>query len=295
MNYIKTKWNRVSRRHPCPICDHADWCLVAGPADAPDAAICARVESQSRCGEAGWLHRLRDDLFRPERRSRRFRIDTPVVAPIDFAAMALDYKTALGCHAKGLLAATLGVSERSLGRLGAGWSARHRASTFPMRDGAGHVVGIRLRGTDGRKWAVKGSRQGIFFSDTLNTCADRLLICEGPTDCAALLDLGFDVIGRPSCNSGNGSVLSLVLADWRFVAREVVIVADNDSPGQRGAWKLATMLVSYVSCVRIFAPPDGIKDAREWVQSGATRFDIEFAIDAAPALQLTYGVKAVAR
>jgi phage/plasmid primase-like uncharacterized protein len=163
-----------------------------------------------------------------------------------------------------------------------------------MQFGDGDICGIRLRGADGRKWAVKGSRQGLFIPECLNNCADRLLICEGPTDTAALLDLGFDAVGRPSCNGGNRCVLGLVLSDGRLVPREVVIVADSDEPGQRGAWKLATTLVAYVSRVRIIEPPGGIKDARQWVQSGATRYDVEAAIDEAPALGFTYTVKGVA-
>jgi len=53
-------WQRVSKVRPCPVCNKPDWCLYAGPADAPEAAICARVESPRRCGQAAWLHRLRD-------------------------------------------------------------------------------------------------------------------------------------------------------------------------------------------------------------------------------------------
>ena len=48
---------RVSAAHPCPVCKKPDWCL-----DSPNgtAAICARVESGKRCGDAGWLHRRSD-------------------------------------------------------------------------------------------------------------------------------------------------------------------------------------------------------------------------------------------
>ena len=49
--------NRVRRDNPCPICGKPDWCLIAGD---KTAAICKRIESPKQCGEAGWLHRLRD-------------------------------------------------------------------------------------------------------------------------------------------------------------------------------------------------------------------------------------------
>jgi len=35
-----------------------------------------------------------------------------------------------------------------------------------MREASGKMIGIRLRGQDGRKWAITGSRQGLFMSTT---------------------------------------------------------------------------------------------------------------------------------
>ncbi len=47
---------RVSRTCPCPVCGKSDWCL----SDRESWALCQRVESPDRWGEAGWLHRLTD-------------------------------------------------------------------------------------------------------------------------------------------------------------------------------------------------------------------------------------------
>jgi hypothetical protein len=72
----------------------------------------------------------------------------------------------------------------------------------------------------------------------------------------------------------------------------MAIIADSDAPGQRGARSLAARLVGYVrNGVRIVTPP--AKDAREWVRQGATRRDVLDAIEAAPIMQLRYGVKGV--
>jgi hypothetical protein len=70
MGSRSSTWQRVSRRRPCPVCGRPDWCLFTGDDDAPTAAICARVESEKRAGEAGWVHRLRDDgpVWTPTRR-----------------------------------------------------------------------------------------------------------------------------------------------------------------------------------------------------------------------------------
>lgn len=300
----KRKWNKVSRGNPCPICGRPDWCLTTGPVDSPDAVICARVESEKRVGtrDAGWLHRLRDDDdWRDRPRQRRVRIETPAPLMIDFGAMAAECEAALGPHHRGLLSAELGVSVESLSRLRVGWSWRHRAFTFPMADAECNYRGVRLRSTSGRKWSVTGGREGLFIasiSDGPSAPFDGpglLLICEGPTDCAALMDLGFSAIGRPSCSGGVSLILGLLLADSSFTPREVAIVADDDLPGQRGAWRLATTLVSYVPIVRVVSPPARVKDARQWKREGATRDDVIRAIEAAPVLSLTYAGKAVAR
>jgi len=110
-----------------------------------------------------------------------------------------------------------------------------------------------------------------------------LLIAEGATDTAALLDLGFNAVGRPSCTGGVKLLVELVK---RLVALEVVIVADADVPGQRGANNLAAVLVAYSPAVRIITPPAGVKDARSWKQAGATSADVQAAIDAAPVRRL---------
>lgn len=62
MSNILDTFARVTTRCPCPICGKHGCCLVSrdDPKD-PSKVICARVESEVRLGEAGWLHRLRDD------------------------------------------------------------------------------------------------------------------------------------------------------------------------------------------------------------------------------------------
>jgi hypothetical protein len=185
----------------------------------------------------------------------------------------------------------------SLEALQIGYSVQHRAYSFPMLADHGKVRGIRLRTADGHKFSVKGGCEGLFIPSGVGPASPfggggQLIICEGPTDTAAVFDLDFNVVGRPSCTGGVGLLVNLV-CNWP--ADAVTIIADADAPGQRGARYLAARLVGYVpSGVRIVAPPAGVKDAREWVRHGATRDDVLQAIEAAPILTLTYGVKAVA-
>jgi 5S rRNA maturation endonuclease (ribonuclease M5) len=280
-------WQRVRRGRPCPICERADWCLLATDGSA---AICARTESAKRCGEAGWLHRLRDDGWRPPRRIVRSVPLTPASRRYDLAELAASYRDAVNPDRLNALARSLGLSAEALTALGIGWSAHYGAWSFQMVDLAGAVLGIRLRRPNGSKFSVSGGKEGLFLPVLPDLTGPRLLICEGPTDTAALLHLGFaNVVGRPSCTGGIKLLVELVRLRK---PSEVVIVADADEPGRRGADNLASVLVAYVPAVRVLQPPAGIKDARAWLQAGATHRDVQEAIDAAPVRRLT--VRAVA-
>src|SRR5262249_26603719 len=163
--------------------------------------------------------------------------------------------------------------------LGIGWSNEHRAWSFPMQDASGRVVGIRLRAPRGAKFAVKGGHEGLFLpaTATLVGPGSQLLIVEGATDTAALLDMGVqNGVGRPCCMGGVKLLVGLV----RLRQRPEVVVADGDEPGQRGAEHLASILLAYVPAVRLIRPPNGIKDARAWLQAGGTEKDVLDAIDA---------------
>jgi 5S rRNA maturation endonuclease (ribonuclease M5) len=154
----------------------------------------------------------------------------------------------------------LGVDPTALHLLGAVWASEHRAWAFPMRDGPGKVVGVRLRNPHGDKWAIKGSSAGLFLP--VMEPQPRLVICEGPTDTAAALTVGLFAIGRPSCLGCEDAILATI---QRLKVREVVIVADEDEPGQRGAAKLQNVL--RVASV-IYTPP--AKDIREAIANGLT-------------------------
>jgi hypothetical protein len=166
------------------------------------------------------------------------------------------------------LAASLGLLAPSLIAIGAVEAIQHRAWAFPMRDGQGNIVGIRLRNDQGRKWAVPGSRQGVFESDTMPQSI--ALITEGPTDTAAAIGIGFYALGRPSCNTG-GAILANTVR--RLGIRRVIMVSDNDDPGLQGAQRVGREIgVPFV----VWVPP--CKDLRKWVQLGGTRCQLESEI-----------------
>jgi phage/plasmid primase-like uncharacterized protein len=180
----------------------------------------------------------------------------------------------------------LGLPVDPLERLNVGWSVEHQATTWPMRNTAGDVIGIRLRcPKTSKKWAVKGSRAGLFYPlDLLNIeRPDRLLICEGPTDTAAMLAVGLHAVGIP--NAGGG--IDLLLGLCRQMRPEFIqIMADADGPGAAGAERVANAL-EIIAPVVIVTPVGGCKDPRAWVVQGARKEVILAAGDAAPVRRIT--------
>ena len=174
-------------------------------------------------------------------------------------------------------ASNLGVSVIALQRLNTAWSHADSAWIFPMLDEDGNTIGLRLRSLNGGKWAKPGSRGGLFYMRDRPPTEKCVLICEGPTDTAAAVTLGFWPIGRPNCASG----IELIKATLdRLKIYKAIIAADNDEgkeisgklvrPGIQGANNLARQIgVRHV----VWIPPT--KDLREFLKLGGTRATIE--------------------
>mgnify|MGYP003626568585 CR=1 FL=1 len=262
-----TDWIRVSRARNCPICTKAQWCLVAKDSSA---VICPRVEQGSKkyIEGSGYLHILKEGTYKK--------------ANPDWKQELPEHNTVLAQLAKKQIAARtddnletisqdLGVSTASLVRMFVGWSGTHNGATFPMFRHRRRLIGIRIRTMTGKKFAIKGSRQGLFLPDKWDARSKNgILICEGPTDTAAALDLGFDAIGRPSCLGGTHLIAEAVSG------RHTAIVADLDGPGMDGALRLQKHLVKLCPTCKVIVPPHN--DMREWVGSGASKQDIVDAI-----------------
>lgn len=187
----------------------------------------------------------------------------------DFRAMARWFSGGVSEEQMEDASYKLGVSSESLWWLGMGWCEESRAWSFPMHDGDGRVIGIRLRTSDGKKFAVTGSRSGIFLPSI--EADRRLFIMEGPTDTAAALTLGFYGIGRPSCNGSVEQVLTFLKRNRKI--REVVLVTDNDSPGITGADALRQKIP--LPTWQLLLPT---KDIRRYCQVGGSRKLIESMI-----------------
>ncbi len=129
-------------------------------------------------------------------------------------------------------AAMLGVSSESLVKLQVGWSAEHRAMSFPMRDAAGGVIGIRLRCPQtARKWAVPGSkRRFVLRKRPLRHWPICKSVCHRrPDRHRGPVVSGLNVIGVPSAG-GSAAMLAKIIR--RLSPTDVVVVADSDDAGK---------------------------------------------------------------
>jgi len=267
---------RVNKQNPCPICERPDWCLVA-----PDgsAAICQRIDQGAvkRCGDAGWLHILRDSHNR-HNGHRKWNVQLDSTKPNKrFDELSKQYENQLKQEHLKRLSQSLHVSKESLLRLHVGWDGQ--SFTFPMSSDFGCVIGIQRRFLSGFKAMVKGSRLGLFIP--LGQPEDGiLLICEGASDTAAALDLRFAAVGRPSCRTGQDLVVSCARG------RDVCVVPDNDQEGQAGAEELAGALLLVCPLVRVVPPPTDVKDLRRWLGGGLSREELLGRIAGAEPLQL---------
>lgn len=184
----------------------------------------------------------------------------PVPASLDAARLLGRWQADTTRQRVDHLARLLSVLPMSLVALRAAWTHRHGAWAFPMSDGQGNIVGLRLRSEIGHKWAVTGSRSGIFVPQLQPH--DVALICEGITDTAAALSLGFFALGRPSCSSGLPEIKTTCL---RLGIRRAIMVADHDPAGLVNLHADAARLGLPV---KTFVPPS--KDLRQLIELGAT-------------------------
>lgn len=205
-------------------------------------------------GSMGWFHDVGDA-------PRQLPKPPPDVPMIDCNAIMERWWTDGYSPRVNALAMKLGVSYESLCRLQCAWAPPYSAWAFPMRAGNGAIIGIRLRDWNGKKWAVRGSHQGLFIP--AGNPGRTALICEGPSDSAAALDLGMFPLGRPSCA---GCIEAMAEAIHRLSITRAIIMCDNDEPGLRGGETLGLHLP--VAFCTLVLPT---KDLREFLNEGGTK------------------------
>lgn len=253
-----TSWLRVSHKQPCPICGKPDWCTITADGTA---ACCMRTESGRHLRNGGWLHRLSGARQSAPLNGKVRSTSDRATVMVNWDALQAAYAASVKPAALVELAKGLNVSPDSLRELGIGWDGE--AWTMPMRLPDQTICGIQRR-TVPKKCCVTGSKLGIFVPCAQFTARassiTNLLVTEGASDCARLLTLGYQALGRASCTSTDQYVVSWCLY---HEVRNVVLIGDNDTPGRKGVYALSRRFGKGITTRAIF-PPDGYKDVRAY-------------------------------
>ena len=259
-------WRRVHKELPCPVCGHDSWCSIGSR-----FVHCMRVPSdRPAAGGEGYLHSLGDAESGSARNDGGPRAKAR--SEINWSRVAQRFSASIKPEQVQELADELGVDPIALRELGIGSAGF--LYTFPMFAADGSICGVRTRNmVSGEKKAWSRSKLGVIRR--LEPDEGLLLVCEGESDTAAALTLGFDAIGVPG--AGQCTATAAAFAQ----GRDVVVMADDDTAGASGAAKLAQALLGTANSVRIAKPSSGFNDLREWLKAGATREDVEGAIGSA--------------
>lgn len=256
----------------CSITDSRLWHCFGCGAGGTVIDLVAQVE-QVTIGEA--MRRLSSG-HKPQmiKRQVEFKTDKIQVPAINFTEMFNKWKANTKPAQIIEFAGKLSLDAMALHLIGCAYSEEGRFWAFPMRNGQGGIIGIRQRFLNGKKSSVTGSKAGLFFDPLLQATTEEFLICEGVSDCAAAMSVGFNAIGRPSCNGQEDMVNDFVK---KYRVRKAVIISDNDDmkerpggnhfyPGQDGAIKLQVMM----KIPSVIAVTPG-KDLRGMIENGASK------------------------
>jgi len=277
----KRQWKRATRGHRCAVCGKDSFCTYSD-----NLILCMRVKSDrpSACRLGGWLHSLG-----PDTQPLHVSLPKPEKPYVDWNAVAKE----MFCHEKApatreALAKQLRVSPQSLYALRVGWGydeyRKVEFSSWPERNPFGTVSGIIRRYQDGAKRTIEHSTHGLYFSRPIRRRPfDPILLVEGGSDTAALLDCGVNVIGRPSNLGGLDQIISV--AQYMPAWTPWIVIGERDPksdadcpkpcdgcgkcfPGLFGARETAKRLSDAIKRpVKWILPP--AKDMREWLQGRA--------------------------
>lgn len=260
---------RLRKPIVCGGCGKDNWCMVN---ELGTEFLCMRVQSPKSIsmsdGSVGYIHKASGTPveYKPEPRREKPMMDMDAVWRHMMGSTKDEWRRKL--------ADSLGVSFESVMALGASWYPRKQVWAFPMRNGAGKIVGIRLRSDLGKKWALTGSSNGLFIpADDYTT--ETVYAAEGPTDCMAGYTMGLKIIGRFNNSGGLPDMLDFIKANK---VRRMVLIADNDEvkidkktgarryPGTEGAEAMAANLP--IQSLVLTLP---VKDLRAFLQHGGTK------------------------
>ena len=137
----------------------------------------------------------------------------------------------------------------------------------------------RRRDGDGWDWKLKGIRLVPYGLPELLSSKGTVYIPEGPGKVEALWSLGL----RATCNPMGANKWRPEFSEF-LVGEDVVLLADNDKPGREHVEKSARLLKGKARSIRVVHFPELPEkgDVKDWIESGATRADVEARAEKTP-------------
>jgi hypothetical protein len=280
-----SKWVRVTKSEPCPVCGRPDYCTRATDGTT---AKCMRVESEKpiedRNGGLGWIHSLANPL-------------PPLPAPKEIEKKAdwtkeckAMFEHSLARAKRYEVATSLSVSVESLEsmRVGIGWDEWNGVefSSWPSRDGQGRCVGYVRRYADGTKKTNIGGTTGVFYSSRWCQHPGPVFVVEGGSDVASCETNKLNAIGRSS-NTGGGYVIKELINNHCPYKKIIVVGERDEQPSKRGTPLVPSCKVDCKGCAHCWPGlfgakkvatelnashvlvPSGYKDMRELLSKGS--------------------------
>lgn len=254
-----------------------------------DIAVCCREESDRFVDNFdGWQHWVPPaDRHRPGALAANLQRHTvPVLR--DFGGQFEQLHQRFNGSARSLAAQALGLNPEAFDHFALGFDCANGAVAFPaMRVKPPFIVGVRFRrltpAPGQPKWWSSAGTTGSLLIPLVAEDAETLVLTEGPSDCLAAAQTGVRALGRWSCRLD--ALQANAVADYATAvgAKRVLVYGDNDDladptkvVGKRGAEIATEALRQTAQGIEVLhrQPPAGIKDLREWVQAGATAYDI---------------------
>ena len=138
----------------------------------------------------------------------------------------------------------------------------------------------RPDGNGGWIWNLQETRRVVYrLPEVIEALADKqtIHIAEGEKDVDNLWNVGLAATCNPM---GAGKWLENY--NELFRGADVVIIPDNDQPGEDHCKGIVRNLRHFVDGLRVALIPDGCKDVSDWLAAGHTRKELDAIIAVAP-------------
>jgi len=145
-----------------------------------------------------------------------------------------------------------------------GWAWDDNKITIPIYDIDGKLLYCKYRNMTGeKKFEFDPGNSPALYGIHRIQSKKQIILCEGEADAAILLQNDFPAVTTGSVSNHKQEILS------PLAGREVIIILDNDKPGQKAISEFYTSLIAAGSTPKIATLPKEVKDVCEYFVTGS--------------------------